>query len=166
MGLAGTQAGMANKIKDECGFPMVTPEIIQFCEGVIAETLTGVATYANVPSGHTITEIEGNPMGVEVANAMSKEVQETIQKFCTGISNHIVEAALVTYQGPPPSPPHIPPSEAWWANGTISGLDGNAMALKVQAEIQCPLTPQLIGMCTGIANHIMETTIVERGVLQ
>lgn len=164
MALQGTESAMASLVKDMGGFPSVTPEMIALCKGVIDEVLTGVATYGNMASGHKISSLEGDAMGDSISLAMGKESQDTIKKIGQAICEHISSSGVVTYAGPPPSAT-VPPPKAWFTGGVISGLVGQTVATLVQSKIQCPMTPQLIGMCTGITTHIMQATVVTKGVL-
>ena len=93
-------------------------------------------------------------------------VTPDLLNFCTGVANHILAAGQVFYSGPPPAPPVLPPSLAWFLGGTISGLSGSAMADLVKTTMGKPsVTSELLNQCTAIANHIMTNATVVSGVI-
>lgn len=167
MALSGS--GLAEEIRSAMNFPSPTStQLIGWATGIVEEiTTNGMATFGTIAGPHPISGLTGSSMAGKVANyAGYPGVSAQLLNFCTAIANHIMTNGVVTYAGPPPAPPAIPPSAAWYTGGTISGLSGSLMASDVASAVGFPgVSAPLLNKCTAIANHIMTNAQVESGVI-
>ena len=158
---------LASEIATALGAP-VTPEIIGFSQALLDE-FTGncTATMNDYPTPHTMSGMDESRLATNSAIAMGKAGQETDMtiKYCKGIIDHIQNDGIVTYASKPPSST-VPPGEEWMNDGTISGLDGSAMASEIESNVGAPfMSPKLIAKCSAICDHIMTNAEVEEGVI-
>lgn len=167
--MALNASGLADEVRSAMGFPSPTSkEIVGWATGIVDEvTSNGVATFGNIPGPHPISGITGASMAGKVATAAGYgSVSAELLNFCTGVANHITGSGVVTYAGPPPAPPALPPPAAWFLGGVVSGLSGPAMAAQVASAVGYPgVSPELLNQCTAIADHIMANAQVVSGVI-
>jgi len=160
--------GLATEIATGIGQGFVTLHVTAFATGVLDElTQNGSATFGNIPGPHPISGLSGASMASRIVAAGPYTfVSPELANFCTAIADHITANGVVTYAGPPPAPPGLPPPDAWFTGGVVSGVNGPGMAAEVAAAVGYPfVSTQLIGKCTAIADHINNNAQVESGVI-
>lgn len=168
--MATNPAQLATEMANGINQTIPTVAVQAWAIGVLQDlTLNGSATFGNMQSGHPISGLSGAAMAgfiIAASAGFYPNVSTQLLNFCTAVANHITSNGTVEYSGPPPAPPAVPPSAAWFTGGTVSGLDGSAMATEVAASVGYPsVTPELIGFCTAIADHINNNAQVESGVI-
>lgn len=145
-----------------------TAQVEAFAAGVLDElTQNGSATFGDIAGPHPISGLSGPSMASKIAPpAGYPGISATLQNFCQAIADHINNNGTVTYTGPPPAPPALPASEAWFLGGTISGLNGPGLASEVAAAVGYPgVSSQLIGFCSAITDHLEANAEVTSGVI-
>lgn len=162
--MATNATQLADEIRSAMGFPLpVSPQLIGWATGVLDElTSNGSATFGGMAGGHPISGMTGSSMASKVAAAAGyPSVTSELENFCTAIVDHIESDGIVTYIGP--VPPTMPD---WFLGGTISGLDGSALAVLVKDAVGYPsVTSELETFCTAFTDHIMNNAEVESGVI-
>lgn len=165
--MAMNETQLAQEVADAMGYSTVTSQLIGWAKGIVEEVKNGSATFGNIPGPHPISGVLGPNMATLIANyAGYGYATPELTNFCTGVAKHIVSSGVVTYTAPPPAPPAIMPPQAWFLNGTISGLDGSAMASLVATMVGYPnVSAKLLAECTAICDHIMSNAEVTSGVI-
>jgi hypothetical protein len=162
--MATSAAGLAADVATALGHPGdVSAPVLGWATGVLGElTQNGIATFGLIPGPHPISGMTGASMASKIALAAGYPGPTPILiAYAGAICTHIQSSGFVTYTSPT-SP--IPPN--WFLGGTISGLNGPAMATLVAAACGFPgTTPILIAKCTAIASHIMSNAQVVSGVI-
>ena len=155
---------LAEEIRAEMGFPPPTSvPIIGWATGFVLHMQTsGLATKGGIPGPHIISGINGPGMAALItATALYPFPSPELISFCQAVATYIMTNAQVFYIGPPP-----PAAPDWFLGGTISGLDGAAMAAQVAVAIGKPgPTPDLIAKCSAIVNHLQTNGQVIDGVI-
>lgn len=165
MALVGN--ALAQELADALGQPEVSDQLKGWAEAIVIEVKLGMATFANVPSPHLISGLVGPRLAQEIVNqAGYSGTNDIIIAYSTAITNYIMASAIVTYTAPVPNPPAIPPSAAWFLNGTISGLVGETLAEQVAKALKKKsASPELIEKCNAIVNYIQANATVTSGVI-
>lgn len=158
---------LASDIASAMGYPTVSPQLIGWASGVLEEVKNGMATSRNTPSGHTISGISGSAMATLIADYGGYgSVSTQLTNYCGAIASNIMSNAIVTYTAPVLNPPAIQPPDAWYLNGTLSGLDGSSLASDVAAAVGYPsVSAKLLAKCTAITTHIMGNAEITDGVI-
>jgi hypothetical protein len=166
--MAVNPSQLAIQLANGIGQTFTTAQVEAFASGILDElTQNGSATFGDIAGPHPISGLSGASMANQIAPAAGYPgISDTLQNFCQAIADHITDNGVVTYTGPAPNPPAIPPSEAWFLGGTISGLNGPGLALEVAAAVGYPGTSaELIGFCSAITDHIEANAEVTSGVI-
>lgn len=165
--MAMDEVGLADEVATAMGYPFTSPQLIGWAKGVVEEVRNGVATFGDIPTPHTISAISGPAMADLIATyAGYGFTTPELINFCTAIATNIMADGIVTYASPPPAPPGLLPPDAWFLDGTISGLDGSAMAALVASMVGYPnVSTKLLAECTAIVSHIMGNAEVVSGVI-
>lgn len=162
MALNGTV--LANLILSYGGTIALTPKYIGFCQGIVDEVLTGTVPTKELLAGpHPIEDLDPNAMASFIkTNTAIASIEFQLIQFCTGVCNHILANAEVTY-----STKLSPPNQSKYGlNGTIASLDYEAMAISTADLMGLgPATDQFKQVCRGISDHIMNDGIVNDGVI-
>lgn len=155
---------LASEIAAALGHPGdVTLPVQGFAEGILDElTSNGIAGFGGIPGPHPISGMTGASMASKVAAAAGYPgVSPELMSYCSGIVLHIQTAGQVFYTGPIPPPP-----PGFELDGTITGLNGAAMAALIVGMVPYPgATSELIDKCTAIADHIMTNAEVVSGAI-
>jgi hypothetical protein len=166
--MALNPALLASQIQAAIAAPSVTPEILGFATAVCEEIIeNGLATFAYFSGPHIISELDGASLANRVAGYLGRgpESANTI-KFCTGITEYIMDAGVVFYASKAINPPLVPPELSWQNQGTITLLIGPDMADSIESFVGAPfMSSKLIAKCTAICNHIMSNAQVEIGII-
>lgn len=161
---------LADEIRSALSFPTpVSDQLIGWATGVLDElTQSGTATSRNFPGPHPISGMTGASMAARIVAASNGKygfVSTSLLNYCNAVVTHIQSQGQVFYTSPIPSNPP-PPSDSWFLGGTITGLDGNALAVLVAAQVGYPfVSTQLIAKCTAMVNHIMSNAEVTDGTI-
>ena len=145
-------------------FPPPTSDKIKgWANGFVTHITTqGSATTGGVPGPHAVTAINGAGMAATIqALAGYPFISPELLGFCQVIATYIIANAQITYIGPPP-----PAAPDWFLGGTISNMDGQAMAALVATAIgQAGSSPELDAKCNAIINHMQDNAEVNNGVI-
>jgi len=158
---------LATEIRNAMGFPAPnSPQLVGWAQGVINEiTTNGSATFGTTPGPHTISGMTGASMASFVVASSGGNypvATSELTAFCQGIINHIQGDGQVFYTGPNTGIP----ATSWFQGGTITNLDGSAMANEIVTQVGYPnASPELIAECTAIVDHIEGNAEVESGVI-
>lgn len=182
-------ATLAADIASGVGAPGVTPEITAWATGIIQEittnasvanapgTVNGVAPTSGGPliaglaTGGVISGMTGSSMAdfvVAASGGLYPFASPEMICFCNGIVLHIQSSGLVGFAAGTivgacsntlVSPGALVGSGV---GGTVSGIDGSAMASIIVGNCAAffpSTTPQLIGKCSAICNHIKDNAV-------
>ena len=142
-------------------------ELIGLSVGIVSALQNATATFGNIQTPHSISGIDPKAMASDIASkSLFPGISNELIAMCTGIATYLEDNAIVTYAGPAPSPPAIPPSAAWNTGGTILNIDKDGLASQLQISMGQPaVTSDLIGMSDAITNHLLVFAEVNNGVI-
>lgn len=100
---------MASLIQGYAGYPSVSPELSNFCDGIATHVMTGTVTYSGPPPsppvimppaawflGGVISGLSGSAMASLVASKVGyPSVSSELTAMCNAIANHIMTNAQV-----------------------------------------------------------------------
>lgn len=161
---------LADEVRSAMGYPAPTSDqLVGWATGVLDElTQNGTATSRNIPGPHTISGMTGASMAAKIVAASNGTygfISTELEAYCGAIASHIQSSGQVFYTAPIPTNPP-PPSESYFLNGTITGLDGPTLASLVASAVGYPfVSALLLAKCTAITSHIMSDAEVTDGTI-
>lgn len=159
---------LADELATAIGQVTTTPHMIGWAQAVVTEiTTNGSATSRNIPGPHPISGVTGPSLATLIQiNVGYPFVSTVLTAYATAIATHITSLGIVTYTAPVAAPPGIPPSNAWYLNGTISGMNGTVLAAAIAASVGYPfVSPQLLAHSIALVLHIQSNAEVTDGVI-
>lgn len=163
--MATNASQLADEIRVAMAFPAPTStQLIGWATGVLDElTSNGMATSRFFAGPHPISGMSASSMATKVADeAGYPGVSDELLDYCEAIVEHIEGDGEVFYTAPLPPPD----ADAWFLNGTISGLDGSTLASLIASKVGYPgVSTKLLAKATAIVDHIQDNAEVTDGVI-
>lgn len=166
--MALNAVALADELATAIGQVTTTTQLIGWAQAVVTEiTANGSATSRNIPTPHPISGVTGPSLAALIAaNAGYPFVSPQLTNYATAIATHITTNAIVTYDSPVAAPPGIPPANAWFLNGVISGMNGPGLASEIAAAVGYPfVSSQLLAKSIALVSHIETNGQVTDGVI-